>query len=134
MDMLIDSLPIEYYGVENSDYPTPTVIEKIIYLPDIINPKSILRVYSSLDLIFNNSSSCFNNIYFCICNVTFNIEYIDSVKDDTINIFCDNIYSPLNFHINSGFSLNNLNPKISYVHLKLLDMHKIYIYFAISPA
>lgn len=133
MALLIEDLPIEYYGVASSNYPSPTVLEKIVYLPSNIKLKNILRVYSNLDLIFHNSSKIFKDLYYCICNASFNIEYIDEINENTISIFYDYIYCPLHFHINSNFSTNELKPKISHINLKLIDVSSIYIYLSISP-
>ncbi|MBW6409260.1 hypothetical protein [Clostridium weizhouense] len=132
--MFFEDLPIEYYGVDNnSKYNSPIVTEKIIHFPDNIHPKNILKVYSDLDVIFNTQSNTLENMYYCICNIKFNIEYIDNNKDDTISIFNDYLYCPLYFPITNNFSLNNFNPKISNLHLKLLNTSDIYVYISISP-
>ncbi|AOR24025.1 hypothetical protein [Clostridium taeniosporum] len=134
MNTFSKDLPIEYYGIDNEyNDLNATITEKIIHLPDNVKPKNIIRVYSNLDLIFNSENNTFKNIYYCICNVSLSIEYIDYNDDSTINIFNDYIYCPLHFSIANSFDINKFNPKISHIHLKLLNTSTIYIYLSISP-
>ncbi|MGL5353271.1 MAG: hypothetical protein ACRDA5_08080 [Clostridium sp.] len=126
-------LPIEYEKTDFCKYEFPTKTEKIINLPCNINIKAITKVYSSIDLIFNYECTFINNLYCTICNVTLNIEYIDSSNDNTISIFSNLIYAPMQYYNYDNISLNNISPKISDIHLKLLDNNNIYVYLALSP-
>ena len=130
MEMFNENLPIEYYGIDSCNYPFPTTLEKIIIPSSDIGVKSIIKVYSTIDLIFNSENVFFNNVHCCICNINLNIEYIDNDNDDTISIFSNCIYAPLQY---TDDSLNSLSPKISHLHLRCLDNTSISVYLAVYP-
>lgn len=131
--MFTETLPIEYYGISSCDYPFPTVTERTIILPNNIDIKTIIKVYSNIDLITTTKDTLFEHTNSCICNVTISIEYIDSSNDDTISIFSDYIYAPLHYFIDNNYSSNNLSCKISHLYLNILASNRIYMYLALCP-
>lgn len=142
--MYNQNFPIEYYGITPSDYPFSTKIEKIIYVPSNIAIKKINKLQAYINKISTKKHLSLkgldldhfdysNDSILCICNIIFNIEYIDAINDDTISIISDCIYAPLNFSIECNSKLNNLSPKISDMFLKPLNNSSFYLYLSICP-
>jgi hypothetical protein len=140
--MCKEDFPIEYCGVTPSNSPFNTAIEKIFYVPNDIKLEKIIKIYANIDKIlvkknlnlkgidYSGVKYC-SGIIVCICNILFNIEYIDSLNKDTISIFSDYIYAPLSFPMDYNLKLNSFSPKISNIYLRPLNSSSFYLYLSI---